>query len=230
MQIPTTEIEQPAPPIVAPIVQSQKPKGKKAQSHVLLSFEDTCYPSDTESDDERTGGGKMLPLLLMISKPCQVPKKVWCIASSYCNTTWVWPRARQRILDHTAHDCKAVPQEWRISALEHLASKGQARQAKMPRPEEEAGSDVELLEDPPQQKKTKKDMGSGSGSKQSTLGSAFSDKGAQTFKKDAHRKLMLFVTCAGVAPHVIDSPEFKAFCGFLSPQYTLPLSREERRG
>lgn len=202
-----------------------KKKGKKAQSHILLSFEDTRYPSEIESGDERSGGVRLLPLLLKMSKPYRTSegkKRVRCIASSHCNTTWAWPRSRQRLLDHAAHDCKAIPQEWRTEAIEHLAAKGRSP-VKMPRSGgDDLGSDVEEV--PPPQKKSKKDAGDSSGPMQTTLGSVFAKKGAQTFKKDAHRKLMLFVTCAGIPPRVIDSAEFKAFCGTLNAKYTPPCS------
>ncbi|KAF7973529.1 hypothetical protein HWV62_4273 [Athelia sp. TMB] len=232
-QIPNTEIEQPAsvteePPTVAPIKQSTtKPKGKKAQSHILLSFADPRYQTDEESEDERSGGVKLLPLLKKTSKPyldSDGKKRARCIASSHCNKTWAWPRSRQRLLDHAAHECKALPQEWRSEALEYLSEKGANGRAKKSRPvEEDVKSDVEEV---PSRKKSKMDVSgsSSSVSKQTTLGSSFAEKGAQTLKKDAHRKLMLFVTCTGIPPRVIDSPEFNAFCGVLNSKYTPPCS------
>ncbi|OJA12159.1 hypothetical protein AZE42_13262 [Rhizopogon vesiculosus] len=47
-------------------------------------------------------------------------------------------------------------------------------------------------------------------------------EGKKAPKEHGDNALMLFVTCTGVPPHVIDSAEFKVFCSTLNANYKPP--------
>lgn len=91
----------------------QKKKKKNADDPPTVKKPDTKHLADTtdtslgavsdEDGDDRSGGGKLLPLLLEISKPFRTAdgkKKVRCLASAGCHATWSWPRSKDRILKH----------------------------------------------------------------------------------------------------------------------------------
>ena len=58
---------------------------KKLETKKLAGTEDSDYSLEDESDDERKGGRKLLPLLKYVSKPChhkgKTKKMVRCMGS-----------------------------------------------------------------------------------------------------------------------------------------------------
>ena len=58
---------------------------KKLETKKLAGTKDSDYSSEDESDDERKGGRKLLPLLKYVSKPChrkgETKKMVRCMGS-----------------------------------------------------------------------------------------------------------------------------------------------------
>ena len=94
----------------------KKATTKRADSKVLIDKHDSDFITSDEDPDERNGGGKMFPLLKLITKPCRrkkVPpgeegrKYVRCIGSKGCHQTWRWKRDKDRILKH-AIDCSYI--------------------------------------------------------------------------------------------------------------------------
>jgi hypothetical protein len=78
------------------------PSVQKPETKILVNTEDPAFTPADEDGDKRSGGRKLDPLLLKISKPCldaDGKKLVRCLASTGCRTTWVWPRAKDRILN-----------------------------------------------------------------------------------------------------------------------------------
>ncbi|KAJ7079037.1 hypothetical protein C8R43DRAFT_1092890 [Mycena crocata] len=79
------------------------PEVKKPDTKILVGTDDPAYPPADEDTDDRSGGRKLDPLLLRISKPCYDTDKkkiVRCLASAGCHKTWAWPRGKERILKH----------------------------------------------------------------------------------------------------------------------------------
>jgi hypothetical protein len=58
---------------------------RKLETKKLAGTEDSDYSSEDESDDDRKGGQKLLPLLMNVSKPChrkgETKKIAHCIGS-----------------------------------------------------------------------------------------------------------------------------------------------------
>ena len=82
---------------------------RKTDSKVLVKDHDLDYITSDEDPDERNGGGKMFPLLKLITKPCRRKKPppgeegkkyVRCIGSKGCRQTWRWKCDKDRILKH----------------------------------------------------------------------------------------------------------------------------------
>ena len=135
--------------------QASKKRVKRVDTQILSSFEDTKYLSSEEDVDKRTGGARMTPILLKVSKPVREAKRcekrdeqtgntvtiiektgkkrVHCITSARCGRTWNWPCNRLHILSH-AKDCPSVPVELRNQAWDVLA-----KLATKPAPGEEGG-------------------------------------------------------------------------------------------
>lgn len=205
----------------------------------MASFEDHRYISSEESADERGSGAKLLPLLEKISKPCRFKdntpkKKVRCIASRTCGKTWSWPRNRQRIIKHAAHECKGIPKDLRREAVEYLAKKAKGPKAEI----EHSGavsdaeiddSEIEIVEPEkivemgPARKKVKT-SGSVATSQLAKFTKSYVTEGRKVLKEKADHALMLFVTCTGIPPRVIDSKEFRDLCSTLNPSYNLPCA------
>jgi hypothetical protein len=99
---------------------------KKPETKILVNTEDPVFTPADEDGDERLGGRKLDPLLLKISKPClntDGKKLVCCLASAGCWTTWVWPRAKDRISqtgEYFAELFKKVRISTRIITCFHL--------------------------------------------------------------------------------------------------------------
>ncbi|KAG2158711.1 uncharacterized protein EDB93DRAFT_1076704, partial [Suillus bovinus] len=192
----------------------RKHKVQKLDSHILSTFDDDRYISAGEDEDSRKGGAKMHPLL----------RKVF--ASRGCNITWSWPRARQQIMKHAANECPSMAREWRKEARDYMASK--AVQGKGKGVVLEAGSksnldsnDVMLLDvEDRLMKKPRMELQVVSSSKQvASFNKKYVTEGHKALKEKGDQALMLFVTCTGIPPHVIDSDEFKAFCSILNANY-----------
>ncbi|KAG6376570.1 hypothetical protein JVT61DRAFT_1548 [Boletus reticuloceps] len=112
-----------------------KPPCDKPATKTLTTFDDSDYDESGESDDNRTGGARTLPLLYKVSKPCRphqptksqidpktgnAKKMVRCLASGGCGSAWVWPRIRNHILAHSK-DCNYLPADLRREATQWLA-------------------------------------------------------------------------------------------------------------
>ncbi|KAJ7712808.1 ribonuclease H-like domain-containing protein [Mycena metata] len=79
------------------------PEGEKPDTKNLVDSSDPALGEASEDEDERTGGRKMDSLLSQVSKPwrdASGKKKVRCLGSAGCKTTWNWPRAKARIFKH----------------------------------------------------------------------------------------------------------------------------------
>ncbi|KAJ7701700.1 hypothetical protein B0H16DRAFT_1705302 [Mycena metata] len=79
------------------------PEGKKPDTKNLVDSSDPALGEASEDEDERTGGRKMYSLLSQVSKPwrdASGKKKVHCLGSAGCKTTWNWPCAKARIFKH----------------------------------------------------------------------------------------------------------------------------------
>ncbi|KAI0725715.1 hypothetical protein C8Q72DRAFT_785068, partial [Fomitopsis betulina] len=220
--------------------QASKKRVKRVDTQILSSFEDAKYLSSEEDVDKRTGGARMTPILLKVSKPVREAKRwkkrVHCIASARCGQTWTWPRNRQCILSH-AKDCSSVPAELRNQARDALA-----KLATKPAPGEEAkrsrgGEDGETSDDSDDNpsvktdkvpaKKKKKQTGSEVDESRGTLDifvASGRKEAVQTLKREADYRLLLYVVCNFIPPRTIDTPEFKAFAKRLNPAYDPPCS------
>lgn len=212
----------------------RKPKAQKLDTHILSTFEDDRYLTDGEDDDTRKGGAKMHPLLRKILKPCRLAsdpagdKIVRCIASRGCNVTWSWPRARQRIMKHAANECPSMAKVWRQEARDYMTS--QTPQGKM-KVVEAIGSEsdsgpaalLEVTERPMKKLKIDSKQQAASISKQvAPFNKRYVTEGNKVLKENGDHALMLFVTCTGIPPHVIDSAEFRTLCSTLNANYKPP--------
>ncbi|KAG1748346.1 ribonuclease H-like domain-containing protein [Suillus paluster] len=110
-----------------------------------------------------------------------------------------------------------MAREWRKEASDYMASK--AVQGKGKGVVLEAGSksdsdsnDVMEVEDRPM-KKPRMELQVASFNKK------YVTEGHKALKVKGDHALMLFLTCTGIPPHVIDSDEFKAFCSILNANY-----------
>ncbi|KAF8438554.1 hypothetical protein L210DRAFT_2273083 [Boletus edulis BED1] len=97
----------------------------KLDTKILQSFEDPDYVDLPEIDDSRRSGGKLLPLLVKVSRRCQKKNyhdgekqvdRIRCIGSWGCKMSWAYPRNRQRVLTHVSK-CNWLPSELREAAL-----------------------------------------------------------------------------------------------------------------
>lgn len=212
----------------------KRKKVQKLDTHILSTFDDDRYLTADEGEDARKGGAKMHPLLRKISKPCHLAsdptatKIVRCIASRGCNVTWAWPRARQRIMKHAAHECPSMAKEWRKEAREYMASQATGGKAKVTEAALDSDSNenvlpLEVTERP--MKKARMEFQAASSSKQVVpFNKAYVTEGTKQLKMNGDHALMLFVTCTGVPPDIIDSKEFRALCTTLNANYKTPCA------
>ena len=208
---------------------TKKPgKRKRADTKVLDDFHDSDYPTSDEPADDRGGGGKTHPLLFEISKIYRGKnpkngkdvKRVRCLGSKGCKTTWVLPRAKARILKH-AHKCGYIPVELRRRVSKMMAEEAVGEKANVKGNDESgaSGSEVEIVAPP---KRIKMGSAAGnSGSKSGPLG-AFVRAGRKELQDKADHALIVFIACCGIPPNVADSREFKTFVSVLNTDYSPP--------
>ena len=213
-----------------------KGKQKKPDTKILGEFHDSDYPSTDESEDCRVGGAKKHPLLLKISRPYRVTseerergrygsdvtKRFRCIASKACKVTWKRPRDRQRIFKH-AKSCDYLPAGMRREVIELMAEKAVGPKASIDSAnlkddvdtEEEAGKKA-----PKRAKKTHSDVTSQPRGRR-TL-DEFVREGRKNLQNAGDHALILFITCNGLPPSVVNSREFKNFVSTLNLDYKPP--------
>ena len=178
-------------------------------------------------------------------------KRVRCIASAACGRTWNWPRNRQRILSH-AKECSWVPAELRRESRDVLAklalgpasgdeggprSTSAARRHMAKRSRGRADSDSSTFGDDcekssslavekPAKKKAKQAV-RGTEQSKGTLDvfvASGRKEAAQTLKREADHRLLLYIVCNLIPPRTVDTLEFKAFAKRLNPNYDAPCS------
>ena len=128
-------------------------------------------------------------------------------------------------MKHAANECPSMAREWRKEARDYMASK--AVQGKGKGVVLEAGSksnldsnDVKPYVEDRLMKKPRMELQVVSSSKQvASFNKKYVTEGHRALKEKGDQALMLFVTCTGIPPHVIDSDEFKAFCSILNANY-----------
>lgn len=221
-------------------------KTKRADSKVLIDDHDSDYITSDEDADERNGGGKMFPLLKIITKPCRRKKPspgeerkklVRCIGSKGCHQIWRWKRDKDRILKH-AIDCSY------ISSLEGGRYVEQALR-------ERAKKHEDIIDD------IRQKFGAGSTSKESKrlrsespdpsleqqgvkrikLSTAkplakdkpgndmfrkFRSEGKEILHEKANDALLKFIICCGIPPNVLTTRQFKNFVAVLNGLYNPP--------
>ncbi|KAJ7513225.1 ribonuclease H-like domain-containing protein [Mycena galericulata] len=228
------------------------PCGDKPDTKCLADTSDPDLGTASESEDERTGGRKLDPLLLKISKPyyrkSDGKKAVRCLASAGCKTTWSWPRAKGRILKHAmgcAHlatfdggtlveaSIAALAQK-NPSLLENLNTKF-GIQPKRSHDVMESESSPPTEAPPLKRSKTMASTSSGvstparaesdlRGSTQNHV-TKYRTEGRKALEKKVNDALVEFFVCCGVAPRIIGREEFKHLVNTLSQGNYNPVSR-----
>lgn len=225
------------------LVPSSKPKksqsvkkGSKPSTKRLTSDIDDHYNDKDEPIDDRTGGRRVLQLLLDVSKLCTPIEdpdnlKVRCIASTGCGKTWA-RRDRTRILKHAAQ-CGFIAQigQGRLmtAALEELARDSDLTdeaKAKLGIPTQPTASggkrragEGDETEQAPPLKRSKSEPGQ-------EIGSVFAQAGRKELQKIANAALIDLIIGCGIPPHIIAKKEFKAFTTSLNVYYQ-PPSRDQ---
>jgi hypothetical protein len=217
----------------------RKPKMKtvkKLDTHVLTDYNDERYKDMDEVEDSRKSGVRLHPLLPMISRVClkrdppadEAADKlhVRCIASSKCNTLWVHPRNKRRVIGHAADvsECPSMPAELRDEAINAMAQKAIGDKFRMP---DVSTSASRLLDGPStnlKRTRTESDAGTVASTSKKPMLDVFITEGNKALKTNGDYALMLFITCAGVPPSIVDSDHFKKLVGVLNPAYKPPSS------
>lgn len=220
---------------------------KRSDVKVLESFEDERYSDVDEETDMRSGGGKVDPALLKVSKPCfdrsrdsrdPEAKRVRCLGSRGCNTTWNWPRARARVLGHVM-GCDWLPAELKDVARTALVTKDEKKLTKLiPSRRKRAavgrssddsdsadGSEHNAPRDPKRGRHdTKSQTTKDPDAKAAELLGSFLEEGIKTLKEKGDNKLVLLLVGCGIPPRVIDTGFFKNFISSIQPKYQPPSS------
>ncbi|KAG1846510.1 hypothetical protein C8R48DRAFT_677837 [Suillus tomentosus] len=200
-------------------------KVQKLNTHILSTFDNDWYLTADEGKDAWKGGAKMHPLLRKIVKPCHLAsnptatKIVWCIASCGCNVTWAWPRARQCIMKHAAHECPSMAKEWQKEAREYMVSQATGGKAKVTEAALDSDSNENVL---PLEKARMEFQAASSLKPVVPFNKAYITEGTKQLKMNGDHALILFITCTGVPPDIIDSKEFRALCTTLNANYKTP--------
>jgi hypothetical protein len=211
-----------------------KPKTKKCDTKILNDFHDSDFPSSEESEDGRAGGIKLHPLLLKISRPYQVTpeererkkygsgsmKRFRCIGSKGCKTSWKQPRDRQRIFKH-AKGCNYIPANLRREVIELMAEKAAGPKLQINRTKEYVDTEDEV-EKASAPKKAKQNHPNAT--LQVTHGSldCFVREGKKNLQNAGDHALLLFITCTGIPPTIVNSCEFKNLVSALNTDYCPP--------
>jgi hypothetical protein len=228
-----------------------KPETKELESYDDSDWVDQEEEVQPQPTTQRKGGAKTLDLLYKVSR-IGIQKsrgdgklRVRCLASAACGTSWVHPRSRKRIVNHSM-GCKWLPDEyrteitkWRRSAVVKKRRKAGGR-AKTP--ELSSSDDAETGDEGDGSRAAAESEEDGRGpSKRARLTSApslakggievfaaFQTEGTKQLKEDANLALTHVVACNPVAPNLVDTDEFKKFCYVLNPKYKLPCGSTVR--
>ncbi|KJA16151.1 hypothetical protein HYPSUDRAFT_71581 [Hypholoma sublateritium FD-334 SS-4] len=202
--------------------------GKKTATKVLVGTKDPKYSSDDESEDDRAGGRTTFPLLLKISKICHLRgesrKRVRCLASKGCLTTWATPRDKTRILKHAmgcgylakidsslVEDAMLAMSKKHPHLVDQLKKKvGMGSGGKRARSDDEKDPDSTKVSNP--------------FSQAHSLKCSRTEPTLRALKEEADKALVEYIVCCGIAPRTLQSSRFKRFVNVLNKKY-LPPSR-----
>ncbi|KAJ7237403.1 hypothetical protein C8J57DRAFT_1568538 [Mycena rebaudengoi] len=221
------------------------PPVKKPDTKILIDTSDPAYTSESESEDERTGGRKLLPLLRSISRPCKGTdgkKIVRCLASAGCKMTWAWPRSKSRILKH-AMSCaylaavdggamvKEVIVELAKANPELLETQNERFGLASKRPHNALGPASSVPDETPPLKLPKPHQPRSPFRTRlrnpQTLNIAvlnlgkYRTEGKKVLKQKVNDALVELIVCCGIAPRNIGRAEFKNFVSALNANYNL---------
>lgn len=164
----------------------------------------------------------MHELLLEISRPYmketdsgKPKKRVRCLGSKGCHTTWKWPRARQRIFKH-AKDCKYLPNSLHRRVCNEMAKNAAGPEAQIIGTDSESGAEGHGT------KRARTEPAIAATSKSGTTFKPFFREGKKALQNNADHALLLLITCCGVPPNVVSSKEFRNFVSVLNPDYHSP--------
>ncbi|KAK6987977.1 ribonuclease H-like domain-containing protein [Favolaschia claudopus] len=218
-----------------------KPTGKKPETKLGGNGSDPLYVDIPEEDDDRTGGRKIDPLLLKISKLWKDEDEkihVRCLASAGCRTTWAYPRNKQRILRHAmgcgwlaAIDSGSLVAEAiaqlkqkdpglldRLNAQMGLPSKRQRDESE---PNGSSGSNdapplkrVKSTPQPSQPPAAEASQSAGPFGKYQT-------EGRKQLNQKVNDALVELIVCCGLRPRLIGRDEFKKLINSLNPTYNV---------
>jgi hypothetical protein len=113
-----------------------------------------------------------------------------------------------------------MEKEWQNEARHYMASKATGGKAKVvgaKSDSEDCVVGMEITE--PLMKKVKELQVASSLKVVSQFNKAYITEGHKVLKKNGDHALMLFITCPGVPPHIIDSDEFRALCTTINANY-----------
>ncbi|KAJ7784003.1 hypothetical protein DFH07DRAFT_997515, partial [Mycena maculata] len=221
------------------------PSGAKPATKQHVDVSDPSLEDASESEDERTGGRKMDPLLIQISKPyrnSEGKKGARCLASAGCKTTWAWPRAKGRIFKHAmtcSHLAAIAGGELVKAVIRELAKKNPELldslndQFGLSSTSKRSHDAVDPESSPPTEApplKRAKPSVSGQPSQKSTPIRAESEpsgshqlqvskyrtEGRKILEQKVNNALVEFFICCGVSPRIIGRDEFKHLVTTLS--------------
>jgi hypothetical protein len=146
--------------------------------------------------------------------------------------TWKYPRAKGRIFKH-AKNCGYLQMEPRRGIMKEMAGQAVGGTAMVKGgggngAEPDAGSedsdigDIKDAAPPAKRLKALTTDAAASGSKSKGGMEGFVRAGRMALQKKADHALLVFVTCCGIPPKVVDSREFKSFVSTLSTDYAPP--------
>ncbi|KAJ7756407.1 hypothetical protein DFH07DRAFT_773121 [Mycena maculata] len=199
------------------------PSGAKPATKQHVDVSDPSLDDASESEDERTGGRKMDPLLIQISKPyrnSEGKKGAHCLASAGCKTTWAWPQLVKAVIMGLA---KKNPELLDSLNNQFGLSSTSKRSHDAVDPESSPPTEVLPL------KRTKPSV-SGQASQKSTpirvesepSGSQqlqvtkYRTEGRKILEQKVNNALVEFFICCGVSPCIIGRDEFKHLVTTLS--------------
>ncbi|KAJ6618415.1 hypothetical protein B0H10DRAFT_2217720 [Mycena sp. CBHHK59/15] len=225
-----------------------EPSVKKPDTKSNVDTSDPSRDPASEDEDDRTGGRKIDPLLLEVSKAWKTSdgdRKVRCLASAGCNTTWKWPRSRQRVLKHAmtcGHLAAANPLLVQ-RVIEELAKEDPSLlgrltdkfglTSKRPRDDPEPGSSAPI--DVPPLKRAKVSASTvtqesapqpakavnSTGSTQQGQLAQYQTEGRKILAQKVNNALVELFVCCGISPRIIGREEFKNLVNTLNPNYNL---------
>jgi len=131
-------------------------------------------------------------------------------------------------MKHAANECPSMAKAWQEEAKDYMAS--QTPQGKMKAMEaigweSDSGSAalLEVAEQPMKKLRIDSKQQAASISKHvAPFNKRYVTEGNKVLKESSDHALMLFVTCTGIPPHVIDSAEFRTLCSTLNANYKPP--------